>query len=56
VLEQIERRKLFDAANDGLGHITGVEQQLVAQDQRQGFHVFAQPGEEGQTTLVRRER
>jgi len=50
MLGQIERRKFFNAADDGFGHITGVEQKLVGQGQRQGFHVPAHMGKEGQAT------
>jgi hypothetical protein len=41
---------LLDIADDGLSHITGVEQKLVRHGKRQGFHVLAHASEQGQAT------
>ena len=50
VLGKIERRKLLDVADNGFSHITGVEQQLISYAKRQGFHILAHTGKEGQAT------
>ena len=46
VLGKLSEEISFDAADDGLGHITDVEQKLIGYGEWQGFHVLANAGKE----------
>ncbi len=48
---EIERGKSLDMADNGFGHIAGVEQQFIGQCQRQCFHVLAHFGHQRQSTF-----
>src|SRR3954467_457675 len=46
MLGQIEGRELLDRADDGLGHVPGIEQSFILQRYGQRLHVLADAGEQ----------